>query len=123
LFFRGRILEKYGEIDYNTFVLCYLLSYGSLAQLVEQRLEEPCVPSSSLGGATKIIQQIRKSSRIYFQELFTSCHPVNVVPVWKGMKVACMPVGRTLKNIRSTGFHIPVERILTKKRSTGKMYI
>ena len=26
---------------------------GSLAQLVEQRLEEPCVPSSSLGGATK----------------------------------------------------------------------
>ena len=25
---------------------------GSLAQLVEQRLEEPCVPSSSLGGAT-----------------------------------------------------------------------
>ena len=29
-------------------VLC-----GSLAQLVEQRLEEPCVPSSSLGGATK----------------------------------------------------------------------
>ena len=27
---------------------------GSLAQLVEQRPEEPCVPSSSLGGATKI---------------------------------------------------------------------
>ena len=26
---------------------------GSLAQLVEQRPEEPCVPSSSLGGATK----------------------------------------------------------------------
>ena len=28
------------------------MCYGSLAQLVEQRLEEPCVPSSSLGGAT-----------------------------------------------------------------------
>ncbi len=28
---------------------------GSLAQLVEQRPEEPCVPSSSLGGATKEI--------------------------------------------------------------------
>lgn len=28
------------------------LKFGSLAQLVEQRLEEPCVPSSSLGGAT-----------------------------------------------------------------------
>ena len=27
---------------------------GSLAQLVEQRPEEPCVPSSSLGGATKV---------------------------------------------------------------------
>ena len=27
--------------------------FGSLAQLVEQRPEEPCVPSSSLGGATK----------------------------------------------------------------------
>jgi hypothetical protein len=27
--------------------------YGSLAQLVEQRPEEPRVPSSSLGGATK----------------------------------------------------------------------
>jgi hypothetical protein len=25
---------------------------GALAQLVEQRPEEPCVPSSSLGGAT-----------------------------------------------------------------------
>ena len=34
---------------------CYNIDYhyGSLAQLVEQRLEEPCVPSSSLGGATK----------------------------------------------------------------------
>lgn len=31
---------------------------GSLAQLVEQRPEEPCVPSSSLGGATKIILKI-----------------------------------------------------------------
>jgi hypothetical protein len=27
--------------------------FGSLAQLVEQRPEEPRVPSSSLGGATK----------------------------------------------------------------------
>ena len=27
---------------------------GSLAQLVEQRPEEPRVPSSSLGGATKV---------------------------------------------------------------------
>ncbi len=34
-------------IGYNCEVDC-----GSLAQLVEQRPEEPCVPSSSLGGAT-----------------------------------------------------------------------
>ena len=36
---------------------CFILEYmgycGALAQLVEQRPEEPCVPSSSLGGATK----------------------------------------------------------------------
>lgn len=31
---------------------------GSLAQLVEQRPEEPCVPSSSLGGATKLYEDI-----------------------------------------------------------------
>lgn len=31
------------------------IEYGSLAQLVEQRPEEPCVPGSSPGGATKII--------------------------------------------------------------------
>lgn len=33
--------------------ICWLDKRGSLAQLVEQRPEEPCVPSSSLGGATK----------------------------------------------------------------------
>ena len=32
-----------------------MIECGSLAQLVEQRLEEPCVPSSSLGGATKFV--------------------------------------------------------------------
>ena len=32
---------------------------GSLAQLVEQRPEEPCVPSSSLGGATKMYSNQR----------------------------------------------------------------
>ena len=36
-----------------------LIQYrGSLAQLVEQRPEEPCVPSSSLGGATKLISEV-----------------------------------------------------------------
>lgn len=55
---------------------------GDLAQLVEQRPEEPCVPSSSLGVATKIIQQIRKSSRIYFLELFLLFASVILVRAW-----------------------------------------
>lgn len=38
----------------SAFQLTYTNNHrGSLAQLVEQRPEEPCVPSSSLGGATK----------------------------------------------------------------------
>ncbi len=30
-----------------------LLKQGTLAQLVEQRTENPCVPSSNLGGTTE----------------------------------------------------------------------
>ena len=41
--------------EYRSYCIIRVNQYGSLAQLVEQRLEEPCVPSSSLGGATKII--------------------------------------------------------------------
>ena len=36
----------------NTFSYRISGVIGALAQLVEQRPEEPCVPSSSLGGAT-----------------------------------------------------------------------
>ena len=42
------------------------LTRGALAQLVEQRPEEPCVPSSSLGGATN-----RKNRLEKFQNLFS----------------------------------------------------
>ena len=35
------------------------MKVGSLAQLVEQRPEEPCVPSSSLGGATNFFDKFR----------------------------------------------------------------
>ena len=62
----------------------YHVYRGSLAQLVEQRPEEPCVPSSSLGGATKRELQIRKSSRIYFLELFLLLASVILVRVWQG---------------------------------------
>ena len=44
----------YGSMDTRLFnnLFCAVIMRGSLAQLVEQRPEEPCVPSSSLGGAT-----------------------------------------------------------------------
>ena len=36
----------------ETSILLALVKYGSLAQLVEQRTENPCVPGSIPGGAT-----------------------------------------------------------------------
>lgn len=35
--------------------------HGSVAQLVEQRLEEPCVHSSSLCGATRFYKKEKSS--------------------------------------------------------------
>ena len=32
---------------------------GALAQLVEQRTENPCVPGSIPGGTTQVIKQLR----------------------------------------------------------------
>jgi hypothetical protein len=46
-------LELPLTFPYNTSVRYHFVP-GALAQLVEQGPEEPCVPSSSLGGATKI---------------------------------------------------------------------
>ena len=43
------VLEKLPLCAYNSLST----TFGSLAQLVEQRIEDPRVPSSSLGGATK----------------------------------------------------------------------
>ena len=43
------VLEKSPPFAYNSLST----KFGSLAQLVEQRIEDPRVPSSSLGGATK----------------------------------------------------------------------
>jgi hypothetical protein len=42
---------------YSCSVQVYLIKYiqfGAIAQLVEQRPEEPCVPGSSPGGATTV---------------------------------------------------------------------
>ena len=39
---------------------------GAIAQLVEQRTENPCVPSSILGGTTKEQQRTTKKKRLFF---------------------------------------------------------
>ena len=46
----------------------YVHLRGSLAQLVEQRPEEPCVPSSSLGGATKIKVSAERLGLLFLSE-------------------------------------------------------
>ena len=50
-----------------------LLGYlkdGAVAQLVEQRTENPCVPGSSPGGATIIYQPSTKVGGFFMQSLF-----------------------------------------------------
>ena len=37
----------------STFAVAFEMKQGAIAQLVEQRTENPCVPSSILGGTTK----------------------------------------------------------------------
>ena len=37
----------------STFAAAFEMKHGAIAQLVEQRTENPCVPSSILGGTTK----------------------------------------------------------------------
>ena len=37
----------------STFAPAFEIKHGAIAQLVEQRTENPCVPSSILGGTTK----------------------------------------------------------------------
>ena len=44
--------------------------YGSVAQLVEQRPEEPCVAGSSPAGTTKTI---KKASQAIFYCIFLFC--------------------------------------------------
>lgn len=78
-------LEKLRKIDYNNRVKC-----GSLAQLVEQRPEEPCVPSSSLGGATNFVQHVKirdGKSRIFI----VLNYPCKIVPVGQRCNLPCYP--------------------------------
>ena len=43
------------------FYLCGRKNVGAIAQLVEQRTENPCVPSSILGGTTKAKSKKKKT--------------------------------------------------------------
>ena len=55
---------------------------GSLAQLVEQRPEEPCVPSSSLGGATKIVNRCQNVPDFIAWNVLHVNTSVILVSVW-----------------------------------------
>ena len=57
-FLRKKSLKKFAGVKY-LYYLCtrkweinHLLRYGAIAQLVEQRTENPCVPGSIPGGTT-----------------------------------------------------------------------
>ena len=48
---------------------------GAIAQLVEQRTENPCVPGSIPGGTTRKNFSLLKSSEIQqFRRIFYFCH-------------------------------------------------
>jgi hypothetical protein len=55
----GKVIVFSRKIEFNFWLerfivyLCTALKEGAIAQLVEQRTENPCVPSSILGGTTK----------------------------------------------------------------------
>ena len=75
---------------------------GALAQLVEQRTENPCVPSSILGGTTirKVVavSDIFLSHRINFNyscsaaySLILHCNTINSVFLLKNIYTGCYP--------------------------------
>ena len=52
---------------------------GAIAQLVEQRTENPCVPSSILGGTTKAESKNSRKSLIFREFLFWVKHLSNYI--------------------------------------------
>ncbi len=51
--------------------MCYNITYGSVAQLVEQRPEEPCVTGSSPVGTTKLYAN-RQNGRFFSSNFLLS---------------------------------------------------
>ena len=64
-FLYKKMHQKFGEIEFYAY-LCTRKrnAIGAIAQLVEQRTENPCVPGSIPGGTTK--KQLRFSLNCFF---------------------------------------------------------
>ena len=56
----------------STFAADLVIINGAIAQLVEQRTENPCVPGSIPGGTTK--KTLRVSQGLFFALGYTSSH-------------------------------------------------
>ncbi len=61
---------------------------GAIAQLVEQRTENPCVPGSIPGGTTKKLFNFRKKAfekaiNMYHTSLFFNCLTISISGVKK----------------------------------------
>ena len=46
------LCKIFGSINYITYLCIRKQKFGAIAQLVEQRTENPCVPGSIPGGTT-----------------------------------------------------------------------
>ena len=70
-------MRKNLRFIYKKVYFCYrLVKHGALAQLVEQRTENPCVPGSIPGGTTKLPRNsfINNDLRVFwFLELLQRC--------------------------------------------------
>ncbi len=63
---------------------------GAIAQLVEQRTENPCVPGSIPGGTTKETTSPNKTQYLKLYHLYISFHPVVIYSVKQFPKILCL---------------------------------
>ena len=62
----------------NTFIFASAKANGTLAQLVEQRTENPCVPGSIPGGTTKNIRN-EAVNQLITDFLFLKSYTANII--------------------------------------------
>ena len=72
-------------LDANIFwlVLHRVRKQGAIAQSVEQRTENPCVPGSIPGGTTSKTQNIKKPDFLMKIRLFYVCTKISVIPKYQ----------------------------------------